>query len=65
MSRFAPDLLSSVYTYNAPGFDTTIRTNLFPLTSEGFFSLLRNVPIRPITGAVGTAVDPGNRVRLG
>jgi len=55
MSRLVPDLVSSVSTYNAPGFDTAIRTNLFPLTSEGFFSLLRNAPIGPITGAIGTA----------
>lgn len=53
LGRLAPNLVSSVYTYNAPGFDTALRTNLFPLTSEGFFNLLRNAPLGPITGAIG------------
>jgi len=57
MSRLAPDLVNGVYTYNAPGFDTSVRTNLFPVTSEGFFDLLRNAPIGPISGPIGTAWD--------
>ncbi|MBI4207825.1 MAG: hypothetical protein HY527_22630 [Betaproteobacteria bacterium] len=63
MSRLAPDLVSSVYTYNAPGFDTTIRTNLFPLTSEGFFSALLDAPA-PITGQVGTSWNSELMVHL-
>jgi hypothetical protein len=63
MSRLAPDLVSSVYTYNAPGFDTTLRTNLFPLTSEGFFSALLNAP-SPITGPIGTSWNSGIMVHL-
>ncbi|MEO1768097.1 hypothetical protein, partial [Thiobacter aerophilum] len=59
MSRLAPGLVSAVYTYNAPGFDTTLRTNRFPVTSEGFFSLLQNAPIGPITGPIGSAWNPG------
>ena len=55
MSRLAPGMVNSVYTYNAPGFDTTLRTNLFPLTSEGFFNLLTNAPIGPITGQISAA----------
>ncbi|NJD69636.1 MAG: calcium-binding protein, partial [candidate division NC10 bacterium] len=54
MSRLAPGLVNSVYTYNAPGFDVF---NDAGLTSEGFFTLLRNAPIGPITGAIGTAWD--------
>lgn len=54
LSRLAPNLISNVYTYNAPGFDTLLRTNLFPLTSEGFFDALINAPIGPITGQIGT-----------
>ncbi len=59
MSRLAPGMVSSVYTYNAPGFDTDLRTNLFPLTSEGFFNLLRDAPIGPITGQIGTSWNSG------
>jgi len=35
LSRLAPSRFDAVYTYNAPGFDTALRTNLFPLTSDG------------------------------
>jgi Ca2+-binding RTX toxin-like protein len=63
LSRLAPSLVSTVYTYNAPGFDTTIRTNQFPLTSAGFFNLLSNVAIGPITGAIGAGWS-GNMVHL-
>ncbi len=59
MSRLVPGMVSAVYTYNAPGFDTTLRTTLFPLTSEGFFNALRNVPIGPITGQIGTSWNSG------
>lgn len=59
MSRLAPDMMNAVYTYNAPGFDTALRTNLFPLTSEGFFNTLRAAPIGPITGPIGTAWNSG------
>lgn len=51
MSRLAPGLVSSVYTYNAPGFDE-LGTGL---TSEGFFNLLNNASIGPITGAISTS----------
>lgn len=63
MSRLAPGLVSSVYTYNAPGFDTAIRTNQFPLTSEGFFSALLNAP-SPVTGPFGTSWNSGIMVHL-
>ncbi|HLC44636.1 MAG TPA: hypothetical protein VJK50_02230, partial [Patescibacteria group bacterium] len=49
MSRLAPGKVSSVYTYNAPGFDP-FGTGL---TSEGFFDLLRNAPLG-LTGSIGT-----------
>ncbi len=55
MSRLVPSLVGSVYTYNAPGFDH-LGTGL---TSEGFFNLLRNAPIGPITGAIGTVWNSG------
>ncbi|WP_165869204.1 hypothetical protein, partial [Thiogranum longum] len=51
MSRLAPGMVNSVYTYNAPGFDV-LGTGL---TSEGFFSLLSNAPIGPITGPIGSS----------
>jgi len=50
MSRLAPGMVNSVYTYNAPGFDK-FGTGL---TSEGFFNLLSNAPIGPITGPIGS-----------
>jgi RTX calcium-binding nonapeptide repeat (4 copies) len=52
LSRLAPGLIDSVYTYNAPGFDDPTLA-VSPLTSEGFFSLFNNAPEPPITGAIG------------
>jgi len=57
MSRLAPDLVSAAYTFNAPGFDTLIGRSLFPLTSEGFFSLLREAVVGPLTGEIGNGWD--------
>jgi pimeloyl-ACP methyl ester carboxylesterase len=58
MSRLAPDMVNSVYTYNAPGFDTSLRDATYPpLTSGGFFDLLQGVPVQPITGQIGTDWD--------
>lgn len=62
MSRMAPNLVSEVYTYNAPGFDTSLwpltnpnpLTLNFPLTSDGFFNLLRGTVQSPLTGPIGT-----------
>ena len=55
MSRLVPNLVSSVYTYNAPGFDTPLGAALFPLTSEGFFEALMAATNFPITGPIGTS----------
>lgn len=51
MGRLAPGIVSSVYTFNAPGVDH-FGTGL---TSEGLFNLLSNTTVSPITGAVGAA----------
>jgi hypothetical protein len=59
MSRLVPNLVSSVYTFNAPGFDTTAGPqNNPPLTSEGFFNLLQNVQTPPITDVIGSGWTP-------
>ena len=50
LSRMAPSLFTTAYTYNAPGFDV-FGTGI---TSEGFFNLLSNAPV-PLTGAIGTS----------
>lgn len=57
LSRLAPDLIGGVVTFNAPGFDSAAGLN--PLTSDGFFDLLRNAftPTPPITGEIGIAFD--------
>jgi Ca2+-binding RTX toxin-like protein len=63
LSRLAPTMINAVYSYNAPGFDTALRTNLFPLTSDGFFNLLRNATVPPITGQIAS-VWPDNMTHL-
>ena len=55
MGRAAPEIVSSVYTFNAPGFDTIWSSIPFPLTSDGFFKALRNTGIAPETGPIGTS----------
>ncbi len=40
ISRIAPEVVTSVLTFNSPGFDTDLNSG-DPLTSEGFFNLLR------------------------
>ncbi len=58
LSRMAPSLINSVYTFNAPGFDTTLGPQNDPyLGSEGFFAALQNTGIAPITGNVGETWD--------
>ncbi|MDO8703728.1 MAG: calcium-binding protein [Sulfuricaulis sp.] len=59
LSRLAPGVINSVYAYNAPGFDVFNSG----LTSGGFFNLLRNAPIGPITGAIGTGWNNGIMTR--
>ena len=59
LSRMAPDLVGSVYTYNAPGFDTTRGPQDNPLTSAGFYAALQNAGITPSTGVVGSGWDFG------
>jgi hypothetical protein len=55
MSRLAPGMVSSTYTYNAPGFDTWIGRSAMALGSEGFFNALRAATIGPVTGQIGTS----------
>jgi Ca2+-binding RTX toxin-like protein len=59
LSRLAPDLVNSVFTYNAPGFDSSLGVD--PLTSEGFFSLLQTTqtPTPPVTGQIGSSWNSG------
>lgn len=53
MSRLAPSLVSSVYTFNAPGFNSVTPGNLFPLLSDGFFAGLVGTGAVPVTGPIG------------
>lgn len=63
MSRLAPNLVGPVYTYNAPGFDTTLLTSSpFP-GSEGFFTLLRNAEISA-RGSSNISTGPWDAVNL-
>lgn len=59
MSRLAPSLVSSVYTFNAPGFNSVTPGNLFPLLSDGFFAGLVGTGAVPVTGPIGGAWNPG------
>lgn len=50
LSRMAAHAVKGVYTFVAPGFDTSLVRNYAALGSDGFFNLLRDVADRPIPG---------------
>ena len=64
LSRLVPDRVTSVYTYNAPGFDSTILGTPAPGSDE-FFSKLRQAQIAA-TGAssIASSFDPGKITNL-
>ena len=49
MERLASAMVTAVTTFNAVGFDTDLKLKVDPLTSEGFFDLLRDGSGAPIS----------------